>query len=320
MTTTKTIPTILQLIENNHRFLIASHEGPDGDAIGSTLALTNLLREAGKDVVAYNRDGLPKAFSFLPGSSQLCDEIDGVEPFDVGFILDAGELRRAGSHLRDCCTVLINIDHHPCSEDFGDVYCLDTAAAATAVIIYRLIVAGKMPVSLDVATCLYVAILSDTGSFRYSNANAEAFSIAGELVAKGIDTWDVASALYETQPKERLQLLAQALSTLCVSPCGRYASVATTLEMMQLTGSGPEHTDGFVNYPRAVEGVEVAIYFRQLDNDQFKAGFRSKGRIDVGALARELGGGGHHNAAGATVTGSLNAVQTKVFARLDELL
>jgi phosphoesterase RecJ-like protein len=320
VTETTTIQTILQLIENNQRFLVAAHEGPDGDAMGSTLALANFLTELGKDVVAYNGDGMPKAYTFLPGCKTIQSDLTGQEPFDVGFVLDAGELKRAGSHLRDCCTTLVNIDHHPHSEDFGEVYYLDTQAAATAVLLHRIMLAGNFSVSMPVATCLYAAILADTGSFRYSNSNAEAFRIAGELVAQGVDTWEVASALYETQPEKRLQLLAQALATLTVSACGRYASVATTLEMMQATDAGPEHTDGFVNYPRSVDGVEVAIYFRQLDGDQFKAGFRSKGRIDVGGLARELNGGGHHNAAGATISGSLDQVQTQVFARLDELL
>lgn len=319
MTATKTIQTILQLIDGNRRFLVAAHESPDGDAMASTLALANLLRELGKEVVAYNGDGLPKAFSFLPGSETLCADIGG-QQFDVGFVLDAGELRRAGSHLRDCCATLVNIDHHPHSEDFGEVYYVDTRAAATAILIYRMMVAGELALSAEVATCIYAAILSDTGSFRYSNADPEAFHVAGALVARGINTWDVASALYETQPEKRLKLLARALATLTVSVCGRYAAVATTLEMMRETDSGPEHTDGFVNYPRSVDGVEVAIYFRQLSATEFKAGFRSKGRIDVGALARELGGGGHHNAAGATVNGTFEQVQTQVFSRLDELL
>ncbi len=235
-------------------------------------------------------------------------------------MLDAGELRRAGGHLKEMCRSLINIDHHPFSENFGDVYYVDDKASATGVLIHRLVKASERPLSLEVALCVYTAILADTGSFRYSNADPEAFGTAAEMVARGVSPWDVASGLYESQDEKRLRLLALALATLTVSPCGRYASVAVTREMFEGTRSGPEHTDGFVNYPRSVRGVEVAIFFRQIADCSFKVGFRSKGRVDVGALSREFGGGGHHNAAGAVVDGTLEQVRATVFSRLDLLL
>ncbi len=314
------IKTILKTIESGHRFLVASHESPDGDAIGSTLALTNALRARGKEVVAYNVDGVPAAFDFLPGSATVVSDLSAVPPFDAGFILDAGELRRAGKELGELCRVLVNIDHHPHSEHFGSIHYVDEGASATGALIYRILQAAEWPVSLEVALCIYTAILSDTGSFRYSNADPEAFRIAGEMVALGVSPWDVASGLYESQDEKRLRLLAQVLSTLTVSPCGQYASVGATTAMMEAVAAGPEDTDGFVNYPRSIRGVEVAIFFRQIAPTAFKAGFRSKGRVDVGALARALGGGGHHNAAGAVVEGTLDGVRDRVFAHLDALL
>jgi phosphoesterase RecJ-like protein len=313
------IPEILKTIEKGRRFLVASHESPDGDALASTLALTNALREMGKEVVAYNRDGLPAPFAFLPGAATLVHELADQRPFDAGFILDAGELHRAGSELRECCRILVNIDHHPYS-DFGDLRLLDVQASATGALIYRLLAAAGWPISAEVALCIYTAILSDTGSFRYSNADPEAFRIGAEMVGRGVRPWYVASSLYESQAAERLRLLARALATLTVSACGRYASVSVTEEMYRETGSGPEHTDGFVNYPRSVRGVEVALFFRQVGPAAYKVGFRSKGKVDVGALSRELGGGGHHNAAGAVVAGDLESVRRSVFARMDELL
>lgn len=314
------IRTILEKIEAGQSFLVASHESPDGDAMASTLALTNFLREWGKDVLAYNRDGVPQDYAFLPGAENLVSEIPPGATFDVGFVLDAGELRRAGVHLKDVCRSLVNIDHHPFSEDFGDVYYVDEEASATGAMIYRLVQASGRLLSQEVALCVYTAILADTGSFRYSNANPEAFTIAAEMVAQGVNPWDVASSLYESQDEKRLRLLAQALATLTVSSCGRYASVAVTQAMYDQARAGSEHTDGFVNYPRSVRGVEVAIFFRQVSVTSFKLGFRSKGRIDVGALSREFGGGGHHNAAGAVVDGTLDEVRTTVFSRLDRLL
>lgn len=314
------IGAILKEIEQGRRFLVASHEGPDGDAIASTLALTLALRESGKLVVAYNRDGVPDALTFLPGAETVVSTLAADERFDVGFILDAGELRRAGTDLAERCRLLVNIDHHPFSEHFSPLHYVDEKAAATGILIYRLLQAGNYPISLDVARCLYTTILADTGSFRYSNANVEAFQVAGELVAMGINAWDAAAGLYENQPEIRLRLLAKALSTLTVSACGRYGSVSVTQAMLNETGARPEHTDGFVNYPRSIHGVEVGLFFRQINERQFKVGFRSKGKVDVGTLARELGGGGHYNAAGAMVEGSLEDVRVQVFARIDQLL
>jgi bifunctional oligoribonuclease and PAP phosphatase NrnA len=314
------IKTILEKINAGQKFLVASHESPDGDAMASTLALANFLRECGKDVVAYNRDGVPKDFDFLPGGETLVERLDPGAFFDVGFVLDAGELRRAGVHLKDVCHSLVNIDHHPHSEDFGDIYYVDESASATGAMIYRIIKASGRVLSPDVALCIYTAILSDTGSFRYSNADPEAFNVAAEMVAHGVRPWDVASGLYESQDEKRLRLLALALATLTVSPCGNYASVSVTSAMMEQTQAGPEHTDGFVNYPRSVRGVEVAIFFRQVGEQTFKVGFRSKGKVDVGALSREFGGGGHHNAAGAVVEGTCEHVCETVFSRLDAIL
>jgi phosphoesterase RecJ-like protein len=163
-------------------------------------------------------------------------------------------------------------------------------------------------------------VLSDTGSFRYSNADPEAFRIGAEMVEKGVSPWAIASCLYESQGAERLRLLGRALATLTVSSCGRYASVSVTTPMYAETGTGPEHTDGFVNYPRSIRGVEVALFFRQIGPAAYKIGMRSKGQVDVGALSRHLGGGGHHNAAGAMVEGTFEEVRKTVFERLDQLL
>ncbi len=314
------IDQLLQLIDRNQTFFVAAHEGPDGDAIGSTLALTNALREMGKDVVAYNRDRAPLEYEFLPGYETVVNEIDDSQVFDVGFVLDAGELERAGSWIRERCQKLVNIDHHPYSDNFGDIYFVDTDACATGILIYRLLQSAGHPISLDVATCLYTTILSDTGSFRYSNANPEAFQVAGEMVGFGVDPWSIASGLYESQEFVRLRLLALALPTLRVSDCGLYASIAVSLEMYEQAEANAEATDRFINYPRSIRGVEVAIFFRQINEHSFKVGFRSKGNIDVGALARAMNGGGHHNAAGATVDGTLESVQGWVFDRVSALL
>jgi len=167
------------------------------------------------------------------------------------------------------------------------------------------------------ALCIYTAIVTDTGSFRYSNADPEAFRITGELVELGINPWYVAERLYESQPRKRLELLALALSTLTVSKNGNFASVTVTMDMYEKTGAGADLTDGFVNYPRSIHGVEVAIFFREVKEGLVKVGFRSKGKVNVSALAAAFGGGGHHNAAGCMVNGTIDEVKTTVFSHLE---
>lgn len=314
------IDAILSMIRQGKRFLVASHGNPDGDALASTMALANALLEMGKEVVAYNQDGMSAELAFLPGGDMLVDHIDAQHQFDAGFILDSGELRRAGSHLKQHCRSLVNIDHHPHSEQFGDIHFVDEAASATGVLIYRILRAAEHAISLPVATCIYTAILTDTGSFRYSNADPEAFNIAAELVGIGVSPWEVSANIYENRPEQQLRLLTAALDTLKISACGRLGALSVTERMFAETGTGPEHTDGLINYPRSIRGVEVALLFRQIAEDRYKVGFRSKGKVNVGELARQLGGGGHHNAAGATLAGSLADIQEAVFQRLQDLL
>ena len=314
------IDAILSTIEGGQRFLIASHGNPDGDALASTMALANALLEMGKEVVAYNQDGLSDELAFLPGASLVVDSIAVDQFFDAGFILDSGELSRAGSHLKEHCQTLVNIDHHPHSENFGSIYYVDETACATGALIYRILQAAGHAISLPVATCIYTAILTDTGSFRYSNADPEAFNIAAELVGLGVSPWEVSANIYENRPAQQLRLLTAALETLSISDCGRLGAISVTEQMLAETGTGPEHTDGLINYPRSIRGVKVALLFRQASKDCFKVGFRSKGEVNVGELARQLGGGGHHNAAGATLNGDLVTIQQMVFSRLQNLL
>ncbi|HEY5673249.1 MAG TPA: bifunctional oligoribonuclease/PAP phosphatase NrnA [Malonomonas sp.] len=313
------IQEIVEKIKNSQRFLVVAHENPDGDAIGSTLGLANALREMGKDVVALNVDSVPEIMRFLPGCEQMVTTLPAGAMFDVAFVLDSGDLVRTGIPVAKLCKTMINVDHHPHS-DFGDICYLDTSASATAVMICRILEACGYQLSLAVATPLYLGILSDTGSFRYSSANEESFQVAGRLVALGVDTWDIASRLYESLAPERMRLLGLVLPTLEISACGRWASVAMTDELLQLSGASEEHTDGFVNYPRAISGVEVALFYRQVADREYKISFRSRGKIDVGGMARELGGGGHHNAAGAQVSGTLEEARAKVALLLDRFL
>lgn len=311
---TETIQKIIEIIRGNSSFLLTSHEGPDGDAVGSTLALASFLRKIGKDVTVHFRDPVPDLYAFLPG----CDSTLPYIPernFDVAFVLDIGELQRAGSEFCNFkqAGTLINLDHHLSCDNFGTHNLIDSTAAATGVLVYRIVSAFGYSLDLETALCLYVSIITDTGSFRYSNANREAFTIAGEMIECGVNAWDVAEQLYENQPRKRLELLGCCLPTLEIIKGGLAASVTVTLDMYAATNAGAELTDGFVNYPRSIRGVEVAIFFRQLEERKFKIGFRSKGKVNVAAFSAAMGGGGHHNAAGCTLDGTLDEVKAIVY-------
>lgn len=315
---TEPLQQIIDVIRSNTSFLLTTHEGPDGDAVGSSLALASFLRKIGKAVTIHYRDPLPDLYAFLPGADTVLNYIPAAR-YDVAVVLDIGERKRAGEEFCSFSNVktTINLDHHLACAPFGDYNLIDPQAAATGILVYRIANAFGYCFDAETALCIYVAILTDTGSFRYSNANREAFSVAGAMIECGVNAWDVAEKLYENQPQKRLELLAKCLPTLEVFNNGQAASVTVTSDMYAVCGADAELTDGFVNYPRSIRGVEVAIFFRQLEEHKFKVGFRSKGKINVAAFSAALGGGGHHNAAGCTVDGSLEEVKAAVYKIVD---
>jgi bifunctional oligoribonuclease and PAP phosphatase NrnA len=316
--TTAILADIVAEIEGHSTFLITSHEGPDPDAVGSTLALANYLTALGKDVTTYLCDAVPENCQFLPMADRVLHELPDRD-FEVCFVLDIGEFRRAGKAITGSTRIgrFVNIDHHLGCEDFGVHNLIDSTACATAALIYRIIKAAGHQVDYPTALCIYTAVLSDTGSFHYSNANPEAFAIAGEMIACGVKPWDVSENLYESEPREKVTLLAQALSDLTISPSGEYASLTVTQEMYRQTGGCAELTDGFINFARKIRGVQVALLFRELKEGEFKVGFRSKGKVDVSAISAHFGGGGHRNAAGCVIKGTLAEVKALVFDRLE---
>lgn len=318
---TEKVQQIIEVIRNNSSFLLTTHEGPDGDAIGSSLALASFLRSIGKEVTVHYQDPVPDLYAFLPGTDTVQPHIPDRD-YDVAVVLDIGERKRAGEEFCSFSRVAttVNLDHHLSCDNFADFNLIDPQCAATGILVYRIAHAFGYRFDLNTALCIYVAIITDTGSFRYSNANREAFTVAGEMIECGVNAWDVAEQLYENQPQKRLELLAKCLPTLEVFKNGQAASVTVTLDMYAATGADSELTDGFVNYPRSIRGVEVAIFFRQLDELKWKIGFRSKGKVNVAAFSQALGGGGHHNAAGCTVAGSLADVKVAVYKIVEESL
>lgn len=327
---------IINVVQTQKRFLVTSHENPDGDAIGSTLALGLSLERIGKDVVLYNRDGVTEALKFLPGSEKVNPSLDNIRgSFDATFIVDCTDTTRVGKELerfKDLgrCGTTIIIDHHQTSKLSADLYLLNPNASSTGMIIYSFLKTlslrsrQALDITPDIAENLYTTIVVDTGSFRYSNTIPETFEVAAELVRLGASPWEISQTLYETEPLRRLKLLGLVLPTLEVTEDGRLASVVIKREMFRMTGTSKEDTERFVNFPRSINGVEVAVLFREEEpsdgNSRWKLSLRSKGKVNVAWIAEKFGGGGHERAAGCTIAGTLTDIKHSIFSSINEAL
>lgn len=315
------IDGIVRILGEKSSFILACHENPEGDAIGSELALATALRKRGKTVVVLNADPVPDNLRFLPGADTIVREADG-SLFDVAVILDCAEPERTGRVLPELMKppVLINIDHHRTNAAKGHFSLIDPEAPAAGILVHRILDRAGWEIDLDVALNIYVSVLTDTGSFHYGSTTPEAFFVAGEMLKRGIDPWDVAEKVYETQSFDRLKLLGRALSSLELSPSSKVAAITTTNDDMVACNATKDFLEGFINHPRSIAGVEVAVSFREEADGSVRLSFRSKGRVDVSAVAGLFGGGGHRNAAGGKLPGPMCDAKAKVMAALDEAL
>lgn len=306
--------SVIEEINKGEKFIVSSHINPEGDAVGSMLALVLGLRELKKDVTAYLYDTVPLMFRFLPYSDKVTNKIDENVVYDAVFVVDCGQKDRLGNDFHKIKTrgKIINIDHHATNDCFGDINIIMPDASAAGEAVYDLLKAIPIKITLDIATNIYVSILTDTGSFRYSSATAKAFRIAGEMVELGAKPWELSHKVYESNPINRLKLLALALSTLEVNTDGKVASLFVTLDMLNKAKASKEQADGFVNYARTIEGVEVGIFFREIKTNEYKISLRSKGKIDVTKIAQEFGGGGHANAAGCEIRGKFEDIKKQI--------
>lgn len=316
----------IEVIRGCNRFLVVSHVSPEGDAVGSLLGMALALRSIGKDVTAYLEDPVPETFRFLPGADTIVHSLDGAGAFDATIAVDCGQKERLGKgfvELREPGTI-INIDHHATNDNFGDINVIEPEASAAGEMVYDLVKAAGIAISKDMAVNLYVAIHTDTGSFRYSSATADSFIKAGDLVRCGAEPWEISSHVYENYPLKRYRLLGMVLSTLDVTTVAeagdgiKMAALLVTREMFERAGADKDVADGFVNYARGIAGVDIGILFREAGDNLYKVSMRSKGKIDVSSIATAFGGGGHRNAAGFTIEGSIDEIKGKVIAALKE--
>ena len=301
-----TAQTIAQ-IRAAQRVLVTMHAKPDGDALGSSLAVACALRELGKEVVHYNPDPVPFHFAFLPGASHIVDRLSPDDRFDLCVVCDTSRLSRLGPDLpsAEARGVTLTLDHHGAREPFAELELVDEEAAAVGVLVWRLLEAMGHPVSRDVALGIYTSILTDTGSFRYNSTNPEALRVAAALIELGVSPWEVASQVYEAQPAEKVRLLGQVLSTIEFAYDGRLAVLEASRQTLEELGASVEMLDGMVNHARGVMGVEVAVLVAETDENACKAIFRSRGRVDLLPLAQQVGARAMPNAASVVLTANL---------------
>lgn len=315
---------IAELLRSQNSFLVLTHYRPDGDAVGSQLALALLLKGLGKTVEAWNDDEVPSKFRFLPHTDWITKPPTEPKDFDVVISIDVSTWQRVGTAAQRIRNKkhFINIDHHVSNEKFGDINWIVPEAPASGQIAFDLIKRGGFKLTREIATCLFAAISTDTGSFSYGSTTAESLRVAAELVDTGINVGEICRHVYESYPYARLMLLQKALAQLQLADQKRIAYTWVTVEMFEESGAQREDTEGLIDYARAIEGVLVAVLFEEMtEPGKIRISLRSKHpKIDVNSIARRFGGGGHHAAAGARISGEPHEIERNVLAAISETL
>lgn len=315
---------ITDQLKMSRRVLLATHTNPDGDAIGSLLALGLTLEGLAKETCMVCESPLPAIYRFLPQVARIRRRVPDDGGFDTAVVLDCGNPQRTGAAAAalERVPVVINIDHHLTNTRFGTHHLVDPEACATSEIVYRLVGALGTGMKRDVATAIYTGILTDTGSFRFSNTNLAAFGICREMVALGVDPYHVAKHVYGTYSLGRIKLLNLALDSIELAANGRLSIMTLSRDMLRETATQPEDADGLINYARRIEDVRVAALIQEQDNGggaRYHVSLRSDGSVDVAHIATAHGGGGHATAAGFSDSRPLDQVKAELL-RLAERL
>jgi phosphoesterase RecJ-like protein len=320
---------ILQHIKTHQRILIASHAEPDGDCLGSLVALGLALGKLDKTITLFNSSPIPAVYRFLPGVERIVKQIKEAKEYDLAVVLDCGDILRVGedSSVVEQIPILINIDHHVSNTGFGDIQLIDTNACATAELVYRLIEALEIPFDKAIATAIYLGILTDTGSFRFSNTNPAAFAISKAMIDIGVEPHTVAQRVFGTYSLGRIKLLNMALNSIEISENGKLSLMTISRSMLNSTGTSTEDIDGLINYARRIEDVKVAALIHEIKNgagkftnmNRYHVSLRSDSTVDVATIANKFGGGGHTSAAGFQIESTLVALKEKIIQLADKL-
>ena len=312
-----------RVMREHNKFAVLSHVRPDGDALGSTLALALSLKGLGKEVRAWNEEGMLEKYNFLAQAELLTQPPSEPEDFDVVVALDTAVQNRLGtttSAVRHA-KLWINIDHHPSNPRYGDLVYIDPTAPATGQILFEFLTNQNFPITPEIAENLYAAISTDTGSFQYPNTTARTFEIAAELVRCGVEVGRISQLLYENFPRRRIELLRELLGTMQFGCDGKLAWFSLSQAAALALGVIPEDNEGLIDHLRAIRGVIVAVFFEELADGKVRVSMRSKSdAVDVCAICQKFGGGGHTLAAGARVRGTLAEVEQKVLEEVCDVV
>jgi len=313
---------ITKVLQKNNNFLITSHANLDGDGIGSELAFYFILKKLNKNPIILNQDRLPKIYDFLPGSDKvhhLEDSCINPKSIDVGIVLDCSNVKRTGKTcgIFKNIKTIINIDHHKSNENFGGLNYVDSSVSSVGEIIYEFINFIDSDLLDDkISTCLYTAIITDTGSFRHSNVSSKTFKIASDLTSFGIKPYLIANNIYNRNTYSGLKLLGEALLTLEMDDSNYVSWLTITRKMLNDTNANDEEIEGIIDIATTLNNVEISILFRETKDNKIKISFRSKGNFDVNKFAGKFKGGGHPNAAGCLCSGKLGEIKEKILSRL----
>lgn len=311
---------IAQALRDHQSFIILSHVRPDGDAIGSQLALGHALEQMGKTVYYVNEDGLPDNMAFLPHSENVVKPQGVVLDVEVAIALDCANKPRLGAQALLAASkakLWINIDHHISNDGYGDMNYIDAASPATGQILYHLIVDENLPFSSVTRDAIYVAVSTDTGSFQYGSTTADTYEMAAELVRRGLEVGQINAKTYDSHPYRRIELLRYLLNTLEMNENKTVASWILPFEVKGELGLMPDDSEGLIDMIRAIEGVQVAAFFEELEDATIRVSMRSKNKaVNVCEIAQSFGGGGHAMAAGIRMEGTMEHCRARVLAAL----
>jgi len=309
---------IRKAVKSAKTALVATHIDPDGDAIGSAIASAMLLHQLGLNVTIYSADGVPAIYRFLPWANRIKHELPVGARFDLAITVDASDLDRVGKKikLREVVPFIINIDHHPDNSLYGDINYVERISSV-AEQIYKLCKYFKVKLNREMAENIYTAMITDTGNFRYENTSVSTFLLAAELLKAGVKTHEITTRIYDTKSLASLKIMAKALAQLDFSGNGKVAWSTLSHSMMMESCARGEDLIGLVDLIRSLDGVEVAILFRE-ERDRIKINFRAKHKVNVGEIAAHFGGGGHAKAAGAILAGKLDDVKKRVVAEAEK--
>ena len=309
---------VVSVLVEHDGFVIGGHRGPDGDSLGSALALAFGLEQLGKQALVVTSDTISSPYRVLPGIERIQQVTDLPAGYPVAVLVECSSLERSGLDGFEG-RLVVNIDHHSKNPLFGDVNWIDPGASAVGVMIHRILHALGAEITSDIASLIYVAVLTDTGSFRFSNTNPEAFRICAELLERGADPASLAAAMYDKVPAAKARLLGRALMSLEYESGGSVAVMSLPYDAF-LDYPGEPDTEGIVNHAQVIEGVGVSLLFKEMGPGRFFISLRADDSADVAAVAAVFGGGGHAKAAGCTIDGDFASVRERILDEVDKQL